>query len=104
MTTDEEESKDGSDSPKGPCNSIYEELHSTELVTEAASRRVQDMLKKSRESDTGEKLEVNQRLLSSCADLVGALNDLMTQAKDLLEEIAKKEMASKNTHGGFSRP
>ena len=75
-----------------------EELSTTEQAIEVASQRVQVLLKRSRENDTGVKLEVNEKLLSSCADFMEALKDLMTCGKNLLEEITNVSSYTAHFH------
>ena len=73
---------------------VDEELASTAQAIEAASQRIQEMLDKSREDDTGVKLEVNERLLDSCTNLMKAISVLFECSKDLQVEIVEEGMVS----------
>ncbi len=71
---------------------VDEELASTAQAVEAAALRIQDMLKRSREDDTGVKLEVNERVLDSCTGLMKAIKILIARSKDLQGEILGEGM------------
>ena len=71
---------------------VDEELASTAQAIESASQRIQEMLRKSREDDTGVKLEVNERLLDSCTALMKAIKVLISRSKDLQGEILGESM------------
>ena len=73
---------------------MEEELASTAQTVEAASQRIQEMLDKSREDDTGVKLEVNEQLLDSCTELMKAIQVLIASSKDLQVEIVEEGMVS----------
>lgn len=73
---------------------VDEELASTAHAVEAASLRIQEMLRKSREDDTGVKLEVNERVLDSCTGLMKAIKILIARSKDLQAEILGEGMVS----------
>ena len=45
-------------------------------------------MNKSRSKDTGIKLEVNDKILDSCTELMKAIKMLIIKAKDLQKEIA----------------
>jgi hypothetical protein len=73
---------------------VDEELASTAHAVEAAALRIQEMLRKSREDDTGVKLEVNERVLDSCTGLMKAIKILIARSKDLQAEIVGEGMVS----------
>ena len=77
-----------------------EELASTAQAVEAAALRIQEMLRKSREDDTGVKLEVNERLLDSCTGLMKAIKILIARSKDLQSEVVGEGMVSEGGGGG----
>ncbi|XP_071480195.1 huntingtin-interacting protein 1-like [Diadema antillarum] len=58
----------------------------TDIIDQAASR-IEEMLKRSREADTGVKLEVNERILDSCTQLMVSIKELITKSKTLQKEI-----------------
>lgn len=80
------------ESPVTLGNLVDEEMAATSQVIEAAAQRIQEMLQKSREDDTGVKLEVNERILDSCTDLMKAIRVLIQRSKDLQNEIVKEGM------------
>lgn len=82
------------DSPETLGSLVDEEMAATSEAVEAAALRIQEMLKKSREDDTGVKLEVNERILDSCTDLMKAIKILILRSKDLQNEIVKEGMVS----------
>ena len=55
---------------------------------------LQEMLAKSREDDSGVKLEVNERILDSCTGLMKAIQTLIQRARDLQAEIITEGMVS----------
>ena len=73
---------------------VDEEMAATALVVEAASARIQEMLRKAREDDTGIKLEVNERILDSCTGLMKAIKVLIERSMDLQGEIVAEGMVS----------
>ena len=73
-------------------NLVDEEMAATSQAIEAAALRIQEMLQKSREDDSGVKLEVNERILDSCTELMKAIRTLILRAKDLQSEIVKEGM------------
>lgn len=82
---------------------VDEELASTAQAVEAAALRIQEMLRKSREDDTGVKLEVNERLLDSCTGLMKSIKILIARSKDLQSEIVGEGMVSGREEGGGGR-
>ena len=54
--------------------------------------RLQEMLAKSREGDSGVKLEVNERILDSCTGLMKTIKTLIIRARDLQGEIIAEGM------------
>ncbi len=71
---------------------VEEEMTATASAVEAAALRIQDMLRKSREDDSGVKLEVNERILDSCTDLMKAIRVLIAKSQDLQGEILQEGM------------
>ena len=45
------------------------------------------LINKSREQETGVKLEVNDKILDSCTGLMKAIKELIIKSKDLQKEI-----------------
>ncbi|XP_015269049.1 PREDICTED: huntingtin-interacting protein 1 [Gekko japonicus] len=68
---------------------VDKEMAATAAAIETAAARIEEMLSKSRAGDTGVKLEVNERILGSCTDLMQAIQDLVLASKDLQREIVE---------------
>ncbi|XP_048413232.1 huntingtin-interacting protein 1 isoform X2 [Stegostoma tigrinum] len=84
---------------------VEQEMAATSAAVEAATTRIEEMLSKSRAGDTGVKLEVNERILESCTDLMHAVKMLVLTSKDLQRDIvesgrgaaSQKEFYAKNS-------
>ncbi|XP_043574651.1 huntingtin-interacting protein 1 isoform X4 [Chiloscyllium plagiosum] len=84
---------------------VEKEMAATSAAVEAATTRIEEMLSKSRAGDTGVKLEVNERILESCTDLMHAVKMLVLTSKDLQRDIvesgrgaaSQKEFYAKNS-------
>ncbi|KAM8777022.1 huntingtin-interacting protein 1 [Rhynchonycteris naso] len=84
---------------------VDKEMAATSAAIEAATARIEEMLSKSRAGDTGVKLEVNERILGSCTNLMQAIQVLIVASKDLQREIVEsgrgtaspKEFYAKNS-------
>ena len=71
---------------------VEEEMSATASAVESAALRIQEMLRKSREDDSGVKLEVNERILDSCTELMKAIKVLIARSRDLQGEIIREGM------------
>ncbi|XP_058655734.1 huntingtin-interacting protein 1 isoform X2 [Onychostoma macrolepis] len=84
---------------------VEQEMASTSAAVESAAARIEEMLNKSRAVDTGIKMEVNERILASCTDLMQAIKVLVLSSKDLQRDIVEsgrgaasmKEFYAKNS-------
>ncbi|XP_078081206.1 huntingtin-interacting protein 1 isoform X3 [Mustelus asterias] len=84
---------------------VEQEMAATSAAVETATARIEEMLSKSRAGDTGVKLEVNERILASCTDLMHAVKMLVLASKDLQRDIvesgrgaaSQKEFYAKNS-------
>ncbi|NXA35406.1 HIP1 protein, partial [Eudromia elegans] len=84
---------------------VDKEMAATSAAIETAAARIEEMLSKARAGDTGVKLEVNERILGSCTDLMQAIQVLVLTSKDLQREIVEsgrgaaspKEFYAKNS-------
>ncbi|XP_042298447.1 huntingtin-interacting protein 1 isoform X2 [Sceloporus undulatus] len=68
---------------------VDQEMAATAAAIETAATRIEEMLSKSRAGDTGVKLEVNERILGSCTELMQAIQVLVLASKDLQREIVE---------------
>ncbi|XP_073673581.1 huntingtin-interacting protein 1 isoform X2 [Garra rufa] len=68
---------------------VEQEMSATSAAVESAAARIEEMLNKSRAVDTGIKMEVNERILASCTDLMQAIKVLVLSSKDLQRDIVE---------------
>ncbi|XP_022109493.1 huntingtin-interacting protein 1-like isoform X2 [Acanthaster planci] len=66
---------------------VDQEMQATTDAVDKAAARIAEMLKKSRQADTGIKLEVNEKILDSCNDLMSSIKMLIEKSKSLQREI-----------------
>lgn len=66
---------------------IEEELAGMEKAIEEAANRIEEMLSKSRASDSGIKLEVNEKILDACTALMHCIRILVQKSRNLQAEI-----------------
>ncbi|XP_037631703.1 huntingtin-interacting protein 1 isoform X1 [Sebastes umbrosus] len=84
---------------------VEQEMASTSAAVELAAARIEEMLNKSRAVDTGVKMEVNERILASCTELMQAIKQLVVSSKNLQKDIvesgrgaaSQKEFYAKNS-------
>ncbi|XP_071061308.1 huntingtin-interacting protein 1 isoform X2 [Pseudochaenichthys georgianus] len=84
---------------------VEQEMSATSAAVESAAARIEEMLNKSRESDTGIHMEVNERILASCTELMQAIKQLVVSSKNLQRDIVEsgrgaasmKEFYAKNS-------
>ncbi|KAM8815305.1 huntingtin-interacting protein 1-related protein isoform 1-T1 [Rhynchonycteris naso] len=68
---------------------VDKELAATSAAIEEAVRRIEDMMNQARHASSGVKLEVNERILTSCTDLMKAIRLLVTASTHLQKEIVE---------------
>ncbi|XP_006865544.1 PREDICTED: huntingtin-interacting protein 1-related protein [Chrysochloris asiatica] len=68
---------------------VDKEMAATSAAIEDAVRRIEDMMNQARHASSGVKLEVNERILKSCTELMKAIRLLVTTATRLQEEIVE---------------
>lgn len=84
---------------------VDKEMAATSAAIEEAVRRIDEMMNQARKDTTGVKLEVNERILFSCTDLMKAIRMLIIASTDLQKEIVEsgrgaasiKEFYAKNS-------
>uniref|UniRef100_A0A671WWH6 Huntingtin-interacting protein 1-related protein n=1 Tax=Sparus aurata TaxID=8175 RepID=A0A671WWH6_SPAAU len=84
---------------------VEQEMAATSAAVESAAARIEEMLNKSRAVDTGIKMEVNERILASCTELMQTIKELILSSKDLQRDIVEggrgaasmKEFYAKNS-------
>ncbi|XP_059749592.1 huntingtin-interacting protein 1-related protein isoform X1 [Balaenoptera ricei] len=68
---------------------VDKEMVATSAAIEDAVRRIEDMMNQARHASSGVKLEVNERILNSCTDLMKAIRLLVTASTSLQKEIVE---------------
>ncbi|XP_015234280.1 PREDICTED: huntingtin-interacting protein 1-related protein-like [Cyprinodon variegatus] len=68
---------------------VDKEMAATSASIEEAVRRIDEMMNQARKDTSGVKLEVNERILSSCTDLMKAIRMLVIASTDLQKEIVE---------------
>uniref|UniRef100_A0A4W6GBP4 Huntingtin-interacting protein 1-related protein n=1 Tax=Lates calcarifer TaxID=8187 RepID=A0A4W6GBP4_LATCA len=68
---------------------VDKEMAATSAAIEEAVRRIDEMMNQARKDTTGVKLEVNERILNSCTDLMKAIRMLVIASTDLQKEIVE---------------
>ncbi|XP_039627888.1 huntingtin-interacting protein 1-related protein-like isoform X1 [Polypterus senegalus] len=84
---------------------VDKEMAATSAAIEDAVRRIEEMMNQARKGSSGVKLEVNERILNSCTDLMKAIRLLVMASTDLQREIVEsgrgaatpKEFYAKNS-------
>ncbi|XP_061459359.1 huntingtin-interacting protein 1-related protein isoform X2 [Rhineura floridana] len=68
---------------------VDKEMASTSVAIEDAVRRIEEMMNQARIETSGVKLEVNERILNSCTDLMKAIRLLVMTSTHLQKEIVE---------------
>ncbi|KAI5088461.1 huntingtin-interacting protein 1-related protein [Silurus meridionalis] len=68
---------------------VDKEMAATSAAIEEAVRRIDEMMNQARRDTEGVKLEVNERILYSCTDLMKAIHLLVLASTDLQKEIVE---------------
>ncbi|KAM9858306.1 huntingtin interacting protein 1 related b [Aulostomus maculatus] len=68
---------------------VDKEMAATSAAIEEAVRRIDEMMNQARKDTSGMKLEVNERILNSCTDLMKAIRMLVIASTDLQKEIVE---------------
>ncbi|KAM8960740.1 huntingtin-interacting protein 1-related protein [Pelodytes ibericus] len=68
---------------------VDKEMSSTSKAIEDAVRRIEEMMNQARKDSSGVKLEVNERILNSCTDLMKAIRLLVITSTELQKEIVE---------------
>lgn len=66
---------------------VEKEMNSMDKAIEEAAKKIVDMLEQSRASDSGIKLEVNEKILDSCTSLMRAIQILVQKSRKVQAEI-----------------
>ncbi|XP_061924241.1 huntingtin-interacting protein 1 isoform X2 [Entelurus aequoreus] len=82
---------------------VEQEMAATSAAVESAAARIEEMLNKSRAVDTGIKMEVNERILASCTDLMTAIKKLVLSSKDLQRDIVESGRGAASTKEFYAK-
>ncbi|KAJ8415552.1 hypothetical protein AAFF_G00425320 [Aldrovandia affinis] len=82
---------------------VDKEMAATSAAIEEAVRRIDDMMNKARMDTSGVKLEVNERILNCCTDLMKAIHMLVLASTDLQKEIVEGERGAATVKEFYAR-
>ncbi|RXM94104.1 Huntingtin-interacting protein 1 [Acipenser ruthenus] len=82
---------------------VEHELAATSAAVESAAARIEEMLSQARAADTGIKMEVNERILASCTDLMQAIKVLILSSKDLQRDIVESGRGAASTKEFYAK-
>uniref|UniRef100_A0A6I8RI83 Huntingtin-interacting protein 1-related protein n=1 Tax=Xenopus tropicalis TaxID=8364 RepID=A0A6I8RI83_XENTR len=82
---------------------VDKEMASTSAAIEAAVRRIEEMMNQARKDSSGVKLEVNERILNSCTDLMKAIRLLVITSTDLQKEIVESGRGAATTQEFYAK-
>lgn len=82
---------------------VEQELAATSAAVESAAARIEEMLSQARAADTGIKMEVNERILASCTDLMQAIKVLILSSKDLQRDIVESGRGAASTKEFYAK-
>nr|XP_015223174.1 PREDICTED: huntingtin-interacting protein 1 isoform X1 [Lepisosteus oculatus] len=82
---------------------VEQEMAATSIAVETAAARIEEMLNKSRAADSGVKMEVNERILASCTELMQAIKVLVLSSKDLQRDIVESGRGAASTKEFYAK-
>ncbi|RLV99840.1 hypothetical protein DV515_00009299 [Chloebia gouldiae] len=82
---------------------VEKEMASTSKAIEDAVRRIEEMMSQARNESSGVKLEVNERILNSCTDLMKAIRLLVTTSTNLQKEIVESGRGAATTQEFYAK-
>ncbi|KAM5192790.1 huntingtin-interacting protein 1-related protein [Mantella aurantiaca] len=82
---------------------VDKEMASTSAAIEDAVRRIEEMMNQARKDSSGVKLEVNERILNSCTDLMKAIRMLVITSTDLQKEIVEGGRGAATTQEFYAK-
>ncbi|XP_067083857.1 huntingtin interacting protein 1 related b [Osmerus mordax] len=82
---------------------VDKEMATTSAAIEEAVRRIDELMNQARIDTSGVKLEVNERILYSCTDLMKAIHMLVLASTDLQKEIVEGERGAATTKEFYAR-
>ncbi|XP_062417102.1 huntingtin-interacting protein 1 isoform X2 [Pungitius pungitius] len=82
---------------------VEKEMASTSEAVESAAARIEEMLNNSRAVDTGVKMEVNERILGACTELMQAIKQLVLSSKNLQKDIVEGGRGAASTKEFYAK-
>uniref|UniRef100_A0A3B1K6U9 Huntingtin-interacting protein 1-related protein n=1 Tax=Astyanax mexicanus TaxID=7994 RepID=A0A3B1K6U9_ASTMX len=82
---------------------VDKEMAATSAAIEEAVRRIDEMMNQARRDTEGVKLEVNERILNSCTDLMKAIRLLVLASTDLQKEIVESGRGAATVREFYAR-
>ncbi|XP_048370426.1 huntingtin-interacting protein 1-related protein [Sphaerodactylus townsendi] len=82
---------------------VEKEMASTSAAIEDAVRRIEEMMNQARIESSGVKLEVNERILNSCTDLMKAIRLLVLTSTHLQKEIVESGRGAATTQEFYAK-
>ncbi|CAM4662420.1 huntingtin-interacting protein 1-related protein isoform X1 [Caretta caretta] len=82
---------------------VDKEMSSTSAAIEDAVRRIEEMMNQARNKSSGVKLEVNERILNSCTDLMKAIRLLVITSTNLQKEIVESGRGAATTQEFYAK-
>lgn len=82
---------------------VEKELSSMDRAVEEAAKKIAEMLAQSRASDSGIKLEVNEKILESCTNLMKCIKILVEKSRKVQNEIVASGKGSLSTREFYKR-
>uniref|UniRef100_A0A452IZ97 Huntingtin-interacting protein 1-related protein n=1 Tax=Gopherus agassizii TaxID=38772 RepID=A0A452IZ97_9SAUR len=82
---------------------VDKEMSSTSAAIEDAVRRIEEMMNQARNKSSGVKLEVNERILNSCTDLMKAIRLLVMTSTNLQKEIVESGRGAATTQEFYAK-
>uniref|UniRef100_K7GCX2 Huntingtin-interacting protein 1-related protein n=1 Tax=Pelodiscus sinensis TaxID=13735 RepID=K7GCX2_PELSI len=82
---------------------VDKEMASTSAAIEDAVRRIEEMMNQARNKSSGVKLEVNERILNSCTDLMKAIRLLVMTSTHLQKEIVESGRGAATTQEFYAK-
>ncbi|XP_040272108.1 huntingtin-interacting protein 1-related protein [Bufo bufo] len=82
---------------------VDKEMAATSAAIEDAVRRIEEMMNQARKDTSGVKLEVNERILYSCTDLMKAIKQLVITSTDLQKEIVESGRGAATTQEFYAK-
>ncbi|KAM8797605.1 huntingtin-interacting protein 1-related protein [Eudromia elegans] len=82
---------------------VEKEMASTSAAIEDAVRRIEEMMSQARNKSSGVQLEVNERILNSCTELMKAIRLLVMTSTNLQKEIVESGRGAATTQEFYAK-